>query len=90
MVYGILGVENNAMPNSAKELSAVMMDYWIAFPNGMNPTDEKGLKRPDWGHYRIGEPQMMQLKGGDTKMIRDAAREEGIAYMNRHAVVFDR
>ncbi|ESK89901.1 extracellular triacylglycerol lipase precursor [Moniliophthora roreri MCA 2997] len=89
-VFGNFAVENDMMPNSAKELSTVMMDYWIAFTHDVNPNDGKGLKRPEWGLYSTGRPQMMQLKGGDTKMIGDTAREAGMAYINRHAVVFDR
>ncbi|KAI3596374.1 extracellular triacylglycerol lipase precursor [Moniliophthora roreri] len=89
-VFGNLEVENDMMPDSAKELSTVMMDYWIAFTNGMNPNDGKGLERPEWGVYTVHRPVMMQLKGGDTKMIADTAREEGIAYLNRHAIVFNR
>ncbi|ESK89884.1 extracellular triacylglycerol lipase precursor [Moniliophthora roreri MCA 2997] len=88
-VFGNFAVENNMMPASAKELSTMMMDYWIAFANGMNPNDGKGIKRPEWGLYKTSRPRMMQLKGGDTKMIGDFARENGIAYMNRHAVLFD-
>uniref|UniRef100_A0A0W0G596 Carboxylesterase type B domain-containing protein n=1 Tax=Moniliophthora roreri TaxID=221103 RepID=A0A0W0G596_MONRR len=89
-VFGNLEVENDVMPDSAKELSTVMMDYWIAFTNGMNPNDGKGLERSEWGVYTVHRPVMMQLKGGDTKMIADTAREEGIAYLNRHAIVFNR
>ncbi|ESK89899.1 extracellular triacylglycerol lipase precursor [Moniliophthora roreri MCA 2997] len=89
-VFGNFAVENNMMPASAKQLSTMMMDYWIAFTNGMNPNDEKGLKRPEWGLYSTGRPRVMQLKGGDTKMIGDTARERGMAYINRHAVVFGR
>ncbi|ESK83717.1 extracellular triacylglycerol lipase precursor [Moniliophthora roreri MCA 2997] len=89
-VFGNLEVENDMMPDSAKELSTVMMDYWIAFTNGMNPNDGKGLERPDWDVYTVHKPVMMQLKGGDTKMIADTAREEGIAYLNRHAILFSR
>ncbi|KAI3608436.1 extracellular triacylglycerol lipase precursor [Moniliophthora roreri] len=89
-VFGNFAVENNMMPASAKELSTMMMDYWIAFANGMNPNDGKGLKRPERGLYKTGRPRMMQLKGGDTKMIGDFAREHGTAYMNQHAVLFNR
>ncbi|EEB96733.1 hypothetical protein MPER_04083, partial [Moniliophthora perniciosa FA553] len=89
-VFGNFAVENDMMPASAKELSVMMMDYWIAFTNGMSPNDEKGSKRPEWGIYRTGSPRMMQLKGRDTKMIGDTAREDGMAFMNRHAVLFNR
>ncbi|EEB92513.1 hypothetical protein MPER_08964 [Moniliophthora perniciosa FA553] len=83
-------VGSDMMPASAQELSTIMMDYWIAFANGMNPNDEKGSKRPEWGLYKTGRPEMMELKGGDTKMIEDTAREHGMAFINQHAVLFNR
>ncbi|ESK89898.1 extracellular triacylglycerol lipase precursor [Moniliophthora roreri MCA 2997] len=89
-VFGNLAVVNNMMPASAKQLSTMMMDYWIAFANGMNPNDGKGLKRPEWGLYKTSRPQMIQLKGGDTKMIGDTERKDGMAYINQHAVIFSR
>ncbi|KAJ2920605.1 hypothetical protein H1R20_g16490, partial [Candolleomyces eurysporus] len=36
---------------AARNLSTIMMDYWISFAVTLSPNDGKGIQRPHWPHY---------------------------------------
>ncbi|KAL0568789.1 hypothetical protein V5O48_013186 [Marasmius crinis-equi] len=92
-VFGNFDVENSTMPQSSRDLSKTMMDYWISFAASLDPNDAKGSTRPQWPPYHSPEsnsdPMLLQFKGGDTKPIPDTFREPAIAYINKNSVVFD-
>ncbi|EKM78265.1 hypothetical protein AGABI1DRAFT_75767 [Agaricus bisporus var. burnettii JB137-S8] len=72
---------------SSLRISALMIDYWVSFATSLDPNDGKGLPRPVWEQYAIGDESVMQLNGDDTKMIPDTFRKEQIDFINSIPVV---
>ncbi|KAF9264361.1 alpha/beta-hydrolase, partial [Marasmius fiardii PR-910] len=97
-VFGNFEVENSTMPQTAHDLSMMMMDYWISFAVEVDPNDGRGVSRPRWRQYHSlsdsevsnDELMILQLKGGETRMIPDTFRREPMDFIDRHSVVFDR
>ncbi|KAL0569341.1 hypothetical protein V5O48_012623 [Marasmius crinis-equi] len=67
---------------TASELSRTIMDYWISFAVSRDPNDGRGAARPRWTPFDPTDPMIIQLKGGDTRMISDTFREQGISVFN--------
>ncbi|KAJ2935221.1 hypothetical protein H1R20_g1873, partial [Candolleomyces eurysporus] len=72
---------------AARNISTVMMDYWISFAVTLNPNDGKGIQRPHWPQYTPAKKVLMQLRGGNTTVIQDDYRKEGIAFLHANAAV---
>ncbi|RXW15268.1 hypothetical protein EST38_g10579 [Candolleomyces aberdarensis] len=75
---------------AARNVSTIMMDYWISFAVSLNPNDGKGIQRPHWPQYTPLERVMMQLRGGNTTIIQDDYRKKQIAFFHENAAVFQR
>ncbi|KAJ8080904.1 hypothetical protein PM082_017739 [Marasmius tenuissimus] len=91
-VFGHLEIENSTMPQSAKDLSIQMMDYWISFAVELDPNDGRGSERPLWPEYfsssSADDPVLLQLKGDETEGIPDTFREAAIQFIVDHSLVF--
>ncbi|KAJ2932843.1 hypothetical protein H1R20_g4252, partial [Candolleomyces eurysporus] len=72
---------------AARNLSKIMMDYWISFAVTLNPNDGKGIQRPHWPQYTPEKKVLMQLRGGNTTVIQDDYRKEGIAFLHANAAL---
>ncbi|RXW15273.1 hypothetical protein EST38_g10582 [Candolleomyces aberdarensis] len=72
---------------AARNVSTIMMDYWISFAATLSPNDGKGIQRPHWPQYTPAKKVLMQLRGGNTTVIWDNYRKEGIAVLHTNAAV---
>ncbi|RXW11248.1 hypothetical protein EST38_g14607 [Candolleomyces aberdarensis] len=79
-----------SVDEAARNISTIMMDYWISFAVTLNPNDGKGIQRPHWPQYTPAKKVLMQLRGGNTTIIQDDYRKEQIAFLNENAAVFQK
>ncbi|KAJ7588057.1 extracellular triacylglycerol lipase precursor [Mycena floridula] len=86
-VYGDVA-SNTSAPASARRISSVMIDYWVAFATSLDPNDGKGIPRPNWEQYTEENQVLMQLNGLNTTLILDDYRQEQIDLMNSVPLVF--
>ncbi|KAJ2935234.1 hypothetical protein H1R20_g1860, partial [Candolleomyces eurysporus] len=75
---------------AARNVSAIIMDYWISFADSLNPNDGKGIQRPHWSQYTPAEKVAMQLRGGNTTIIQDDYRKGQIAFFDENAAIFQK
>ncbi|KAJ7584694.1 extracellular triacylglycerol lipase precursor [Mycena floridula] len=86
-VYGGVAV-NASAPVEARQLSSVMVDYWVSFATSLDPNDGKGIPRPNWAQYTPENPVLIQLNGRNTTLIPDDYRQEQINFINSDPLVF--
>jgi acetylcholinesterase len=77
-----------AKPAASQALCATIMNYWISFATSLSPNDGHGAARPQWDLYSTANPAVLQLNSTGTAMIPDTYRQEQIAFINSHALVF--
>ncbi|EAU83853.2 triacylglycerol lipase [Coprinopsis cinerea okayama7 len=73
---------------SARNVSTLMMDYWISFAVNLDPNDRRGLRRPTWPRYTKRDGTSLQLQGGNTTAITDNFRVQKSRFFNSHPILF--
>ncbi|KAJ2916198.1 hypothetical protein MD484_g4209, partial [Candolleomyces efflorescens] len=86
-VYGQL--PPTASPAS-RNLSVVMMDYWISFVVSLDPNDRKGAERPRWPQYKSHNQVLLQLEGDNTTVVQDDFRSVQMAFLKENAQTLNR
>ncbi|KAF4602971.1 hypothetical protein EYR38_003375 [Pleurotus pulmonarius] len=75
-------------PSYAKELSSLMIDYWVSFATSLDPNDGKGLRRPVWPELTRRNQVLIEFIGNNTGVIPDNYRAEQIDFIMGNLPVF--
>ncbi|KAF9011689.1 esterase 1 [Cyathus striatus] len=73
---------------SARNLSSIMIDYWVSFATSLDPNDGKGNPRPNWAQYTPHNQVLMELNANSLGLIPDTYRAEQISFINSVPAVF--
>ncbi|PPQ80788.1 hypothetical protein CVT26_015203 [Gymnopilus dilepis] len=73
---------------SARQLSSIMIDYWVSFATSLNPNDGHGNPRPQWEQYTTKNEVLLQLNAANLTTIPDDYRKEQIDFILSDPAVF--
>jgi carboxylesterase type B len=73
---------------SARNLSTIMIDYWVSFATSLDPNDGKGVPKPNWAQYTPKNQVLMELNANSLGLIPDTYRAEQIGFINSIPAVF--
>ncbi|KAJ2916214.1 hypothetical protein MD484_g4188, partial [Candolleomyces efflorescens] len=81
----VFGLTPSGADQATRDLSTVMMDFWISFADSLNPNDGKGAQRAQWPPYTASDNVLLQLVGGNTTTIKDDYRSDQIGFILQNA-----
>ncbi|KAF9457905.1 esterase 1 [Collybia nuda] len=83
----VYGAPSNPAP-TARQLSSIMVDYWVSFATSLDPNDGHGNPRPNWAQYTPDNQVLLELNSANTTLIPDTYRAEQIGFINADPAVF--
>jgi len=87
-VFGNLTTAIGILGPSSKNLSTIIIDYWVSFATSLDPNDGHGTARPLWQPYSTQRQALMQLNSNNLAMISDDYRKEQIDFINSDPIVW--